>query len=176
MVPFFKVTYVGAQNVKKEYNYIIITEVRQLPSEDVLSEYCAVVHEKYPDRVVCEELVREIIAKPEYCLFMVLDCSAKVIGTGLLMRTLTCDGVVGVIRDVSVMQEWCDKGVERALLENMHRYGVLVYGVERFESLACPLDATEESTYLSLGYTRDSIFARYTYRACAPVYAGGAMV
>ncbi|MBP9749339.1 MAG: hypothetical protein KBD21_01205 [Candidatus Pacebacteria bacterium] len=176
MVPFCKIRHIGVQNVNKaEYSYIIITEVRQLPNEGVFKEYCAVMHETYPDRVVCEELVREIIARPDYCLFMVLDCSAKVIGTGLLVRTLACDGVVGVIRDVSVTHEWSDKGVERALLENMHRYGMLVYGVERFESLACLFGAVEESTYISLGYTRDSLLTRYTYRACAHASANGRM-
>ncbi len=137
----------------------IIYPVRNLQG-DVLCQYVDLLRGSDPGVRVCKRSVRETLKNPEHCLFLALATSMRLVGTARLVRVFGPNGAVGEVHDLCVARSWRVRGVERALMEEVHRYGTLEFGVDRFDIIS-PI-GTDEVSLRALGYAWNDSTARYS--------------
>lgn len=141
------------------YDLFIIAPVRNLQG-DMLCQYVDLIRELDPSLRVCKRSICETLKKPGHCLFLAMTATMRLVGTAQLVHVSGSNGAVGEVRDLCVTRSWRMRGVERALMEEVHRYGTLQYGVDRFD-IVSPI-GTDEVTLRALGYTWNDSIARYS--------------
>ncbi|MGD9000216.1 MAG: GNAT family N-acetyltransferase [Granulosicoccaceae bacterium] len=105
-----------------------------------------------------------LLARPDQARVMVAEYLGDIVGMGTLQLLISTaeGGVVGLLEDMVVDENWRGRGVGRLLLQSLERWGI-AHGVRRLQLLADRQNRPALSFYAALGWSATELVALRRY-------------